>query len=94
MFKEQPPVWFHEVFYQDGKPYRERKLNHPRADGREMKGTSVWGGRPRPPFLTWTLLHVHELLPPPKPKIKFKKTRQRARAPAPHTRRYSTRSWE
>ncbi len=24
--KEQPPVWFHEVFYQDGKPYREREV--------------------------------------------------------------------
>ena len=24
--KKQPPVWFHEVFYQDGKPYREREV--------------------------------------------------------------------
>jgi hypothetical protein len=24
--KEQPPVWFHEVFYQDDKPYREREV--------------------------------------------------------------------
>jgi Cellulase (glycosyl hydrolase family 5) len=23
---EKPPVWFHEVFYQDGKPYREREV--------------------------------------------------------------------
>jgi hypothetical protein len=23
---KQPPVWFHEVFYQDGKPYREREV--------------------------------------------------------------------
>jgi hypothetical protein len=24
--KEQPPVWFHEVFYRDGKPYREQEV--------------------------------------------------------------------
>jgi hypothetical protein len=24
---EQPPVWFHEVFYADGKPYREREAS-------------------------------------------------------------------
>jgi hypothetical protein len=24
--KEQPAVWFHEVFHQDGKPYREREV--------------------------------------------------------------------
>ena len=24
--KEQPPVWFHEVFHQDGKPYQEREV--------------------------------------------------------------------
>jgi hypothetical protein len=24
--REQPPVWFHEVFYQDGKPYRGREV--------------------------------------------------------------------
>jgi Cellulase (glycosyl hydrolase family 5) len=24
--REQPPVWFHEVFYPDGKPYREREV--------------------------------------------------------------------
>ena len=23
--REQTPVWFHEVFYWDGKPYRERE---------------------------------------------------------------------
>jgi hypothetical protein len=23
---EKPPVWVHEVFYQDGKPYREREV--------------------------------------------------------------------
>ena len=22
---EQPPAWFHEVFHQDGKPYREQE---------------------------------------------------------------------
>ena len=24
---EQPPVWFHEVFYPDGKPYRQREID-------------------------------------------------------------------
>jgi Cellulase (glycosyl hydrolase family 5) len=24
---EKPPVWFHEVFYADGKPYREREVS-------------------------------------------------------------------
>jgi hypothetical protein len=24
---EKPPVWFHEIFYQDGKPYREREVS-------------------------------------------------------------------
>ena len=23
---EPPPVWFHEVFYPDGRPYREREI--------------------------------------------------------------------
>jgi hypothetical protein len=23
---EQPPVWFHDIFYPDGKPYREREV--------------------------------------------------------------------
>jgi hypothetical protein len=23
---EPPPVWFHEVFYSDGRPYREREV--------------------------------------------------------------------
>jgi hypothetical protein len=23
---EQPTVWFHEVFYGDGKPYRQREV--------------------------------------------------------------------
>jgi hypothetical protein len=23
---EKPPVWFHDVFYPDGKPYREREV--------------------------------------------------------------------
>ena len=41
---EKPPVWFHEVFHQDGKPYREAgSQDHPRADGREV--TTVRVGR-------------------------------------------------
>ncbi|MFP5230892.1 MAG: 1,4-beta-xylanase, partial [Acidobacteriota bacterium] len=24
--REQPPVWFHDIFYPDGKPYREREI--------------------------------------------------------------------
>jgi hypothetical protein len=24
---EKPPVWFHEVFYADGRPYREREVS-------------------------------------------------------------------
>jgi len=24
--KDQPPIWFHEVFYPDGRPYREREV--------------------------------------------------------------------
>jgi hypothetical protein len=33
---EPPPVWFHEVFYPDGKPYREREA----SVIRELTGTS------------------------------------------------------
>jgi hypothetical protein len=33
--KEQPPVWFDEVFYQEGKPYRDREVQ----DIRELIGT-------------------------------------------------------
>ncbi len=36
---EQPPIWFHEVFYADGKPYREREAQIIR----ELTGKSTEG---------------------------------------------------
>ena len=39
--KEQPTVWFHEVFHRDGTPYREQEAKI----FRELTGTSAPGGK-------------------------------------------------
>jgi hypothetical protein len=39
--QEKPPVWFHEVFYPDGRPYREQEAKIIR----ELTGTSAADGR-------------------------------------------------
>ena len=45
---QKPPVWFHEVFHADGKPYREREAaDHSRTDRREVivrKSDTAGGG--------------------------------------------------
>jgi hypothetical protein len=35
---EKPPIWFHDVFYPDGKPYRQHEVNLIRQLTRETNG--------------------------------------------------------
>ena len=50
---QKPPVWFHEVFYPDGKPYREREAQIIRELTGVIAGwTVVWVGHSCPTPLT------------------------------------------
>ena len=43
---EQPPVWFHEVFYPDGRPYREREVEILRSLTSQANGKTATAGAP------------------------------------------------
>jgi hypothetical protein len=47
---EQPPVWFHEVFYPDGSPYRKRETQIIRELTGKLKQPRTTAGEDSPPM--------------------------------------------